>query len=239
MTRRPCGRSVQATLGCSVPSAVTSGDKRKNVDVNISVGSCSAAKIDAVSLAVEAVWPDKSYKLAAIGADSGVENQPLTDAVTCQGALNRAWAALGVPDTDYSFGLESGLHLYGARWMNTGWVVVVGRDGTIGVASTIRMSVPTRLVEYVLAGREMSEACQLTYGVVDGKVHGQGHFEIMTNQLLSRTSAYRDACIAALGDLMQTRDGLRSHEGIRDAGFSIKGTSGLPGSTWRFGSTTG
>lgn len=175
--------------------------------MRVAVGSMSESKIQAVKLGLVLLSPDLLYgDWTAIGVDvqSGVSDQPMSDEETVDGAMNRALRALDQSEADIAFGLESGLQegVNDTGWFDTGWVVVVDRRFKFGTASTIRIAVPTKMMEYVLAGDEIAVACEKLYGVKDGKADGSGHFEQMTRGRLSRISAYRDAVVAAYCDLV-------------------------------------
>ena len=163
----------------------------------VAVGSLNPAKIEAARLAFSALWPGELEDVHGCPASSGVADQPMTDAETIRGARNRATGAMGLGQADYAVGIEGGLHQTEGSWFNCGWAVVVDRAGRQGVGSTLRMQVPLALMEIVLAGRELGEACDLVFGRTDTK-RAEGFVGIMTGSAIHRTGALCDAVIAAL-----------------------------------------
>ena len=78
------------------------------------------------------------------------------------------------------------------------------QTGTEGVGTTIRMLVPPALMNIVLAGRELGEACDEVFESSNTK-QAQGHFGLMTNNAIDRTTAFRDAVVSALAPFLHPR----------------------------------
>jgi inosine/xanthosine triphosphatase len=163
----------------------------------VAVGSLNPAKIEAARLAFGALWPERLEEVRGCDVTSGVAAQPMTDAEAILGARNRAARAMDDGRADYGIGIEGGLEQTEGTWFNSGWAVVVDRTGREGVGSTLRMQVPLALMELVLAGRELGEACDLVFGRTDVK-RAEGFVGIMTGNVIHRTGALCDAVIAAL-----------------------------------------
>jgi inosine/xanthosine triphosphatase len=167
----------------------------------VAVGSLNPAKIEAARLAFGALWPDAVQGVRGCDVLSGVAAQPMTDAEAIRGARNRAARAIGLGQADYGVGIEGGLEQTEGSWFNSGWAVVIDRDGREGVGSTLRMQVPLALMEFVLAGQELGEACDLVFGRTDAK-RAEGFVGLMTGNALHRTGALCDAVIAALAPFL-------------------------------------
>ena len=163
----------------------------------VAVGSLNPAKIEAARLAFGALWPGTPDDVQGCDVPSGVAAQPMTDAEAIRGARNRAVRAIGLGQADFGVGIEGGLEQTEGSWFNAGWAVVIDRDGRIGVGSTLRMQVPLVLMELVLAGQELGEACDVVFGRSDAK-RAEGFVGLMTGNAIHRTGALCDAVIAAL-----------------------------------------
>lgn len=75
---------------------------------------------------------DTSLLVHAFQVDSGVSHQPMSDAETMEGAVQRARNALREdPEASYAVGLEGGAQKVGERWFECGWIAVV--DRAVGV----------------------------------------------------------------------------------------------------------
>jgi inosine/xanthosine triphosphatase len=166
----------------------------------LAVGSRNPVKVAASRLGFAAFWPGLGWTVTACASPSGVRDQPMSDDEARAGATSRAHHALCAAMADFGVGIEGGLHEHGTHWFTSGWVVVVSKSGIAGVATTIRMAVPARLMEHVEKGSELGVACDLVFGAKDSK-QDAGHYGLMTAGLIDRTSAYRDAVVAALADL--------------------------------------
>jgi inosine/xanthosine triphosphatase len=163
----------------------------------VAVGSLNPAKIEAARLAFSALHRGRLKEVRGCDVSSGVAAQPMTDAEAIRGARNRAARAMDHGQADYGVGIEGGLEQTEGTWFNSGWAVVVDQAGREGVGSTLRMQVPLALMELVLAGRELGEACDLIFGRTDAK-RAEGFVGIMTGNAIHRTGALCDAVIAAL-----------------------------------------
>lgn len=172
----------------------------------LAVGSRNPVKVEASRLGFTAVWPDRDWTVMTYASPSSVSDQPMSDDEAQRGAEARAHHVLRLATrtsrsgVDFGVGLEGGLQRHGDRWFNTGWVVVVNRSWDVGVATTLRMAVPTCLMNRVNNGHELGVACDLVFGTKNSKQAG-GHYGLMTNGLVDRTRAYRDAVVAAIADL--------------------------------------
>jgi len=163
----------------------------------VAVGSLNPPKIEAARLAFGALWPGSVVAVQGYGVSSGVAAQPMTDADTIRGARNRAAQAIGLGQSDYGVGIEGGLEQTEGYWFNSSWAVVIDRTGREGVGSTLRMQVPMALMELVLAGQELGEACDLVFGRTNAN-RAEGFVGLMTGNAIHRTGALCDAVIAAL-----------------------------------------
>ena len=155
-------------------------------------------KLNAVLTAFKKVFPKISWELTAVDVASGIGAQPMTDKEAIEGATNRAKQAfIAVPAATYAVGLEGGLHQIGSRWFDSGWIVVVDRTGVIGIASSIRMYTPKKIMKLIHAGQELGTVIDQVFAQTNAKQE-LGHFGLMTQGKYTRTVAYRDAVISAL-----------------------------------------
>lgn len=171
--------------------------------MKVAVGSKNPVKIEAVRLAFEKVWPDKKWVVEGVEVGSGVSNQPMSDLESIKGATTRAKRAINVLKADYGVGLEGGLQKIKNEWFDCGWIVVIDKNGGMGIGSTIRMRTPKRMMEMVKKGMELGEVNDLIFRRVNSKQE-EGHFGLMTKNVLTRTSAYSDGVVAALSYFLHT-----------------------------------
>lgn len=106
------------------------------------VSSQNPVKIAAARDGFTRMFPDIPFTFRGMSVPSGVADQPITDAETLQGALNRAHNVRELePTADYWIGIEGGVDdeqktqlggaskRPGASLQSFAWVVVVGREG--------------------------------------------------------------------------------------------------------------
>jgi inosine/xanthosine triphosphatase len=172
---------------------MTSSSDRKS----ISVGTKNPAKIKAVKDGFSRVWPEFAWEITGIDVSSGVSAQPMTDEETIQGALNRAYRSIEKQPASYGVGVEGGLHLIGNFWFDCGWIVVVDQFGQEGIGSTARIITPSSMIEKIKAGQELGYVVDEFFGTKNAK-QGDGHFGLMTNGAITRTSGYADGVVMAL-----------------------------------------
>ena len=174
--------------------------------MHIFVGSHNPVKINAVTIAASETWPDA----AVVGFDvpSGVDEQPVGDEMTRQGAVNRAQAALHdglaqnmkiTEDDDVlGVGLEGGVMEFGSELWSTVWVAVVDSVGNVYESNGARFKVPEIVAEQIRTGGEMGPIVALISGVSDVRKK-QGFIGVLTNGFVDRTEEYSGIAKMALG----------------------------------------
>lgn len=165
--------------------------------MKVGVGSENPVKIRAVKLGFKAVWPGKKWEVKGYDIFSGVSDQPMSDVESIAGATTRARRVIKATKADYGVGIEGGLQKIGKRWFDCGWVVVVDKKGKVGIASSVRISTPSKMVRMIKRGMELGEVDDLLFGRSNSK-QSEGHFGLMTKNLVTRTRGYKDAVILAL-----------------------------------------
>ncbi len=163
----------------------------------IAVGSRNPVKIEAVRLAFTKIWPDDVWEAVGYKTQSGVSAQPMSAAESQTGAKNRAIAALKQnADAWYGVGIEGGLEQIGDNWYDCGWCVVVDRDGFEGIASSARIPTPESIMKHIRNGAELGDAIDNIFNRKNTK-QAEGHFGLMTNNAVTRTSGYvQGVCLA-------------------------------------------
>jgi inosine/xanthosine triphosphatase len=161
------------------------------------VASTNPVKIEAARLGLTRMFPDEDFAFSGVSVDSGVSDQPMSDAETYQGALNRVNnAALAHPDADYWVGMEGGLEAVGQRLRGFAWIVVKGRE-RLGQSRTATFILPDEVAALVHQGEELGHADDIVFGRRNSK-QASGSVGILTGEVLTRTVYYEQAVILAL-----------------------------------------
>jgi inosine/xanthosine triphosphatase len=164
----------------------------------VAVGSLNPVKIEAVRLAFTDVWPETNWEVIGAEVSSGVSDQPMSDRESVKGATNRAKRAMKKLGANFGVGLEGGIQKVGKEYVDSGWMIVVSKDGKVGIGSSIRMHTPHKMMKMVLEeGKELGEVCDIIFKRKNTK-HAEGQFGLMTKNLITRTEGYRHGVISAL-----------------------------------------
>lgn len=165
--------------------------------MKVVVGSTNPVKINAVKLAFEKVWPNKKWEVSGIKVSSGVSDQPMSDRECIRGAKNRAKNVLRSTECDFAIGIEGGGQKIGKNWFEVGWIIVIDKNKKLGIGSSAKCIVPNKIMKLLLEGRELESANDVIFGTKNSK-QNDGHFGLMTNGVVTRTSAYSDGVVVAL-----------------------------------------
>ena len=165
--------------------------------MKIAVGSTNPVKILATKQAFQTVWPKEKWVVEGVSVKSGVSDQPMCDEESVKGAKTRAKRALAALGADFGVGLEGGIQKIGKDYFDCGWAVVVDKNGIVGVGSSAKVIVPTKMMKYIKKGVELGVVCDLVFKSKNSKQEN-GHFGLMTNNIITRTSGYKDGIVMAL-----------------------------------------
>lgn len=165
--------------------------------MKVAVGSMNPVKVNAVKEAFEKLFPDKKWEVIGVDVKSGVSDQPMSDEESIKGARSRAKKAIKKLDAHFGVGLEGGLHKIRKHWFDCGWIVVVNKKGEEGIGSSIRIQMSKKMMKLVFSGKELGEVSDILFNKVNSK-QAEGHFGIMTKNLITRTHGYLDGVLSAL-----------------------------------------
>ena len=161
------------------------------------VASTNPVKIQAALAGFQRLFPEQSWEARGLSVPSGVGHQPMTDAETRQGALNRARAAqAAVPAADFWVGIEGGCEELHGRLACFAWAIILGR-GQAGESRTGMFFLPEAVAALVRAGVELGEADDRVFGRVNSK-QGNGAVGLLTGDVIDRLAYYEHALILAL-----------------------------------------
>jgi len=177
--------------------------------MRIYLGSENPVKINAVIAAASETWPD--VQVIGCNVPSGVNDQPLSDAETKTGALNRARAALedGLTmlkqanqpldeENILGLGLEGGVEDVDGEMWSTVWGVVVDSLGNEFFSNGARFKIDELLATRIRAGQELGPIISQIAG--ESQVNRkQGFIGIATNNFIDRTEEYASIAKLTIG----------------------------------------
>ena len=177
--------------------------------MNVFVGSTNPVKVNAVTIAASETWPEVSVK--SLNVPSGINEQPIGDDETRQGARNRAQSATedGItqlkqqnpsyqPDNILGVGLEGGVFQFENGLWSTVWVAVADAEGNLFEANGARFKVPDIIADLIKQGQEMGPVVEKLVGEADVRSK-QGMIGVITNNFVDRTEEYTGIAKMALG----------------------------------------
>jgi inosine/xanthosine triphosphatase len=168
--------------------------------------------VQAAESAFRAAFSTHTVTIHSVATDSGVSAQPLTDAETRQGAINRAHSALAAAaatvatvaaaaaalTVDYAVGIEGGVEMIDGTMQCFSWTAVIqARTGVLALSRSGSFAVHPEVQTLVLAGTELGAACDAVYDTAQGKGAG-GLIGVMTQGLVTRKQLYSHALLLAL-----------------------------------------
>lgn len=171
--------------------------KDKNVITQVIVASTNPVKIAAALDGFRRMFPGAQFEAQGVTVPSGVSDQPMTDAETRRGALNRATGARQqYPGAQYWVGIEGGVEDDGVTMQAFAWVTVLSGERT-GESRTATFTLPGEITWLVRQGVELGEADDRIFGRANSK-QTNGAVGILTADVIDRTVYYEHAVILAL-----------------------------------------
>ncbi len=165
--------------------------------ITLAIASTNPVKVQAAVNGFQRLFPGSELNVIAVSVPSDVAQQPLSDAETLQGALNRSRHAQAAhPQADYWIGIEAGVQARGNELASYSWIVVRSRQ-MIGKARTGMFFLPPAVAELIRQGKELGEADDIVFGRSNSKQE-DGAVGLLTDNVIDRTQLYEQAMILAL-----------------------------------------
>lgn len=168
----------------------------------IIVASKNPVKINATRTAFEKVFPNETFEVTGMQVPSFVSNQPMSDAETLEGAINRAEnVKLANKTADFWVGIEGGIETDGVDMDCFGWIVILS-EKRFGQARSCTFPLPPYVAQAVIAGKELGFVNDEFFKMHNSK-QGGGAVGSLTDNLVTRTDLYLQPLILALIPFMQ------------------------------------
>lgn len=164
----------------------------------IIVASKNPAKIASMVSGFKRMFPDEIFEVEGIGVASGVADQPMSDAETLQGAMNRTLAAeKEKPDADFWTGMEGGCEDVQGDMQVYAWIVVKSKNGNLGKGRTGTFILPQKIADLVREGIELAKADDIVFNRQNSG-YNNGAVGVLTGDVMNRSDYYEHAVILAL-----------------------------------------
>lgn len=161
------------------------------------VGSKNPVKLDCTNEAFSLAF-SKEFLVNGVSAASQVSEQPIGDAETLLGAINRVKnAKMAFPEADYWIGIEGGI-VNDEFGMNAfAWIYIEDKSGLNGKAKTGTFYLPKGISQLINSGLELGHADDQYFAKENSKQQG-GSVGILTHGVVDRKAYYTQAIILAL-----------------------------------------
>ncbi|MBK3496058.1 DUF84 family protein [Viridibacillus sp. YIM B01967] len=163
----------------------------------VAIGTKNKAKISAVETVVKQLL-NEQIEFQYIAVESGVSAQPMSDAETREGAINRALNTHTASKADFSFGLEGGVKDVGGVMYVCNWGTLVLKDGTIITAAGAQIPLPNVIATAVNSGLELGPVMDEYTQQNDIRQHS-GAIGIFTKDLIDRKEMFEHVIKLLIG----------------------------------------
>ncbi|MBS3812274.1 MAG: DUF84 family protein [Candidatus Acetothermia bacterium] len=166
----------------------------------IKVGSKNPVKYQAAREAFDLVgW---TVEVESLDVDSGVSDQPTSDSEAIEGAITRARNVLRYGGDGLGVGLEGSTHDTAYGMFLTGWGCILKDDGSRYLGGGGRLKLPESIARRLRDGEELGPIMDEVTGEEEVK-KGPGAIGIFTKGVITRTTAYRNALIFAMAEMLR------------------------------------
>ena len=165
--------------------------------MKVIVGSKNPVKVNASRIALQQVLAGEG-ELAVIGVDapSLVADQPMTEAETRNGAVNRVKACMAAHQADWYIAIEGGVDKFTDGPATFAYVAICnGEHWSIGRSTNLPL--PGAVYDALTAGEELGDVMDRLFNTDNIKQKG-GAIGLLTNHLATRQSVYELAIILAM-----------------------------------------
>jgi len=171
--------------------------------LNVIVGSKNPVKINAVSNALAAYFPEQQVIAQGVDAPSNVSEQPMTSKETRDGAVNRLrYCQQHHPDADFYAAIEGGVDSFEDGAATFAYLAIaIGESMSVGRSAN--MPIPNSVYQALAEGEELGPLMDKLFNTTNIKQKG-GAIGLLTNGLETRESNYTQALHLAIAPLVHS-----------------------------------
>lgn len=166
--------------------------------MKIVIASKNPVKINATLKGFKSVFNEEGFEIEGVSVSSDVADQPMSEAETMTGALNRVNnAKLAIPVADYWVGIEGGVANLNNEMITFAWVYVLNEKGLLGKGRSASFFLPQKVVSLIKQGKELGDADDIVFGKSNSKQQN-GAVGLLTKDNITRESLYVPDVVMAL-----------------------------------------
>jgi inosine/xanthosine triphosphatase len=168
--------------------------------MKIIVGSKNPVKVHATEVALTQVLNTEELSVTGLNVSSGVPDQPMTEAQTRQGAINRVKACMQEVKGDWYIAIEGGVDNFIDGPATFAFVAICnGRQWSVGRSANLPL--PASVFQALEQGEELGDVMDRLFQTKNIKQQG-GAIGLLTHHLATRQSVYEIALILAMSPFM-------------------------------------
>ena len=168
--------------------------------VSVVVGSKNPVKINAVKAALKILFPDKSIDCQGVHAPSNVAEQPMSEAETRVGALNRVQYCQKNYPADFYAAIEGGVENFQDGPATFAYVVIAQKQ-TQSVGRSANLPLPAVIYQALVNGEELGHVMDRFFNTENIKQKG-GAMALLTHDNVTREGVYTLALQLALAPFL-------------------------------------
>ncbi|GGQ20224.1 inosine/xanthosine triphosphatase [Shewanella litoralis] len=165
--------------------------------IDIIVGSNNPVKINAAKNAIAQYYPNSTVRCQGMHAPSQVAEQPMTEAETKLGAINRArYCQQQAQVADFYVAMEGGVDQFDHGPATFAYIAIIS-NGTLSVGRSANLPLPPSVYDALAAGEELGHVMDRMFSTQNIKQKG-GAIGLLTQGLATRESIYTQALLLAM-----------------------------------------
>ena len=165
--------------------------------INIIVGSTNPVKINAAKNAISQYFPSSTIHCQGMHAPSQVAEQPMTEAETKLGAINRAkYCQQQAEPADFYVAMEGGVDQFEHGPATFAYMAIISHE-TLSVGRSANLPLPEKVYAALAAGEELGHVMDRMFSTQNIKQKG-GAIGLLTQGLATRESIYTQALLLAM-----------------------------------------
>ena len=168
--------------------------------VRIIVGSKNPVKVGAAKEALSTLFPEVTIECEGVHAPSLVADQPMTEAETQAGAVNRVKYCMENYQADYFLAMEGGVDLFD-HGPATFAHIAIAHNQQVSVGRSALLPLPMQVYQALTQGEELGNVMDSMFNTVNIKQQG-GAIAILTHGHATRQSIYTQAIILAMAPML-------------------------------------
>ncbi|WP_299801677.1 inosine/xanthosine triphosphatase [uncultured Shewanella sp.] len=168
--------------------------------ISIIVGSKNPVKVGAAESALATLFPDKQIDCQGVDAPSLVADQPMTEAETKQGAINRVKYCQDNYQADYYMAMEGGVDLF-EHGPATFAYIAIAHKAQVSVGRGAQLPLPMPVYQALTQGQELGHVMDSMFNTVNIKQKG-GAIALLTQGHATRQGNYTQAIILAMAPML-------------------------------------